>query len=68
MKKPCSLKLRRYDVRLIDLNEYFPSFPGATMNDKMGITELNDILSNSMQNSWSKPAYVQGFLLWVYFF
>ena len=63
MKKQRSLKLRCYAVRLIDLNEYFSSFPGANMNDKMGITELNDSLPNSMQNSWSKPAYVQGFLL-----
>ena len=31
------------------------------MADKMGITELNEILLNSMPNRWSKQAYVQGF-------
>ena len=41
MKKPHILKVSRYTARLIDLNEYLASFPGATMNDKMGVTELN---------------------------
>ena len=31
------------------------------MADKMGVTELNEILLNSMPNSWSKQAYIQGF-------
>ena len=31
------------------------------MADKMGVTELNENLLNSMPNSWSKQAYVQGF-------
>ena len=61
MKKPRSLKVRCYTARLIDLNEYLALFPGATMSDNMGITELNKILSNSMSNSWSKKAYLQGF-------
>ena len=30
------------------------------MNDKIGVTELNKILLNSMPNSWSKQAYIQG--------
>ena len=61
MKKPRSLKARRYDARLIDLNEYLSSFPGATISDKIGVTELNGLPLNSMPNSWSKKAYVQGF-------
>ena len=28
---------------------------------KIGVTELNEILLNSMPTSWSKQAYVQGF-------
>ena len=51
----------RYAAHLIDLNEYLASFPGATLADKMGVTELNENLLNSIQNSWSKQAYVQGF-------
>ena len=31
------------------------------MADKIGVTELNEILLNSMPNSWYKQAYVQGF-------
>ena len=56
-----SLKVRIYAACLIYLNEYLASFPGTTMYEKMGVTELNEILSNSMPNSWSKKAYVQSF-------
>ena len=31
------------------------------MNVKIGVTELNEILLNSMPTSWSKQAYVKGF-------
>ena len=31
------------------------------MNDNIGVTELNEILLNSMSNSWSRHAYVQVF-------
>ena len=61
MKKPCSLNVRRYAARLIDLNEYLASFLGATFPDNIGVTQLNEILLNSMPTSWSKHAYVQGF-------
>ena len=61
MKNPRILKLRRYAERLIDLNEYLDSFTGATMAEKMGVTGLNEILLNSMTNSWSKQAYVHDF-------
>ena len=60
-KNRFSLKVRRYAARLIDLNGYLAYFPGATMADKMGITELIEILLNSIPNSWYKQAYVQGF-------
>ena len=61
MKKPRGLKVRRYAECLIDLNGYLASFPGATFSEKIGATELDKNLSNSMPNSWSKQAYVQGF-------
>ena len=41
MKKPRILKVRCYAARLIDLNEYLDSFPGAPMEDKIDITELS---------------------------
>ena len=48
MNKACSLKVSRYGAHLIDLNEYFASFTQATMADKIGITELNEILIKSI--------------------
>ena len=61
MRKPRGLKVRNYAARLIDLNEYLASFPGAKMTDKIGVTELNEGFLDSMPNSWSKQAYVQVF-------
>ena len=61
MKNPQSLKVRHYDALLIDLNEYLASFPGETMAEKMGVTELNEILLNSMPKIWYKQFYVQVF-------
>ena len=61
MKKPRVLPVRRYAALLIDLNECSAYFLGATLNDKIGVTKLNEILLNSMPNSWSIQAYVQGF-------
>ena len=57
-KKLYSLKVRRYALYLIDLNDYLDSFPGAKFSDKIGVTELNKILVNIMPNIWSKQAYV----------
>ena len=61
MKKTCSLKVRSYAARLIDLNEYLAPFSGATTADKIGVTELNEISLNSTPNSCCKQAYVQCF-------
>ena len=60
-EKPCSLKVMRYSVRLVDLNEYLDSLPGAIMTDKNVVTELNEISFNSMPNTWSKQSYAHGF-------
>ena len=61
MKKSCSLKVKRYAARLIDMNEYLASYPRAILSDTIYVTELNDIPLKSMHNSWYKQAYVQGF-------
>ena len=61
MKTTRSLKVRRYVPCLIDMNEYLVSFPGSTLAQKIDVTELNDIILNSMPNSLSKKVYVQGF-------
>ena len=62
-KNPRRLKSRRYAARLIDFNEYLASFPGGTMADKIVVTELNEISSNIIPNSWSKQVYVQGLVV-----
>ena len=61
MKKPCGIKVRCYVTRLNNLNMYLALFPGATLSDKIGVTELNKNMLNSMPNIWSMQAYVQGF-------
>ena len=53
--------VRVYAARLIGLNEHLASFPGATLSDKISVTGLDEILLDSMHNSWYKQAYVQVF-------
>ena len=60
-EKTCSVKVRLYTARLIDLNECSDSLPGANLADKIYVTELNKTILNRMPNSWSKQSYVQGF-------
>ena len=46
---------------MIDLNEYLSSFPGEKAGGKTYETELNEILLNSMSNSWSRQVYALWF-------
>ena len=48
-------------MRLIDLNEYLDSLPGANLAGKIDVTKLNEILLKSTPNICSKQSYVQGF-------
>ena len=61
MRKPRGLKVRFYAACLIDLNDYLDLFHGENLTDKIGMTELNEILLNSMPNSWINQAYVHVF-------
>ena len=61
MKKTRSLTVIRYAACLIDLNACLTSFPGETLTDNIGVTEINKILLNIISNIWSKHVYVQGF-------
>ena len=47
-------------MRLINLNEHLNFLPGDILSDRIGVKKSNKILLNSMPNSWSKQAYVQG--------
>ena len=53
-RKPCGFKVRCYATILIDLNDYLDYLSGDKLSGKIGVTELNEILLNSMPNSWSK--------------
>ena len=61
MRKPQRLKVRRYAALLIDINEYLASFPRLKLTDKIGMTDLNEILLDIMPNSWINQSYVQVF-------
>ena len=45
-----SLGVKFFAECLIDLDEYLAFFPGVTLADKIDVTELNEILLNSMPN------------------
>ena len=61
LSKPRGIKVRRYTAYFIDLKKYLGSFPGATLSVKICVTELREILLNSMPTSWSKQEYLKGF-------
>ena len=61
MRNPRGLKVRWYWAHFFYLNKYLDLLPGGKHTDKIGMTEINKILLNSMPNIWSKQAYVQGF-------
>ena len=61
IRKPRVLKVRFYAACLIDFNKYLTLFPGEKLTDNIGVAELNEILLNSMPNSWIKQEYVQVF-------
>ena len=61
INKTCSLKVRLYAGRLIDLYQYLASFPGATLSDKIDVTEFNEIILNIIHNSRSKQSYFRVF-------
>ena len=56
-----SLKLRCYVARLNDLNGYLASFLLETFSDRFNVTELYEIILNSMSNSCSKKSYSKVF-------
>ena len=61
IRNPRGLKVRRYADHLIELNKYLASLPGSDMDEKNGMTELNEILLNIMSNIWINQAYVHVF-------
>ena len=46
---------------MIEFNECLAFFFGAKLTEKIGITKLNDILLNSIPDSWSNKVYVHIF-------
>ena len=60
IRNPQKLKLRHYDVCLIDLNEYLYALPGSKESDYISEADLNEIPFNSMTNGWNNQAHLQG--------
>ena len=54
IRKPHKLKVRRFAACRIDLNSYLAILSGAKGSDKIGETELNEILLNIMPNGWGE--------------
>ena len=50
-----------YAARMIELKGYLADFPEENSSDKIGETELNEIILNIIPNGWIKQVYVQGF-------
>ena len=61
MRNPIKLKIRRYAAHLIELNEYLNIFPGSNMNNKIGGTELNEILLHNVSHGWGDQDFRWGF-------
>ena len=61
MWKPRGLKVICYANCRIDINNYLAVLPGSKASGKIYDTELNEIMLNSMPNSWIRKACVQGF-------
>ena len=63
MRTPHGLKVRRYAAHMIELIVYLDAFPGAKESDKVGKTELNEIILNGMPNGLRSKSFIQGFLI-----
>ena len=61
MRKTHILRVRRYYACIIEPNEHLDEFYRGKASDKIGKTELNKILLNTIPNGWNKKAYIQGF-------
>ena len=59
--KPRGLRVICSADILINLNEYLDVLPREKVTDKCFMKKLNEILLNSIPNSWSQQAYVQVF-------
>ena len=54
MWKPRGILFKRFASRLVELNNYFPIFPGSRAAKKISPEELNKILLHTVPNSWEK--------------
>ena len=61
MRKSHKLKVIHYAARMIKLKGYLADFPEENSSDKIGETELNEIILNIIPNGCIKQVYVQGF-------
>ena len=63
-KKPGIMSIKAYVERVIEINEYLPSFPDPSstlVSTKLPDDELLDLLEFSIPRAWQKQMVLQGF-------
>ena len=56
-----NVSVKKFDTRLMDINEYLPIFPGSDNMMKMADEEMNEILLHTVPIVWMKQAYLKEF-------
>ena len=60
MLKPQSMTFKSSDATWMEMNNFFPLFPGLDVTKKMTHEDLNDILLYAVPNEWEKQSYLKG--------
>ena len=61
MMNLCNISVKKFDTRLMDINEYLSLFPGSDNMKKIVYEEMNEILLHTVPIVWTKQAYLKGF-------
>ena len=62
MMNLCNISVKKFDRRLMDINEYLSLFPGSDNMKKIADEEMNEIILHTVPIVWMKQAYLQGFV------
>ena len=63
LRKPEAMKTREWVARIVEINNYLPSFPkqGETTPTKLPDDELLDLMEFGVPNSWQRTMILQNF-------
>ena len=62
MMNLCNVSVKKFDTRLMDINEYLPLFPGSDNMKIIADEEMNEIILHTVPIVWMKQAHLQGFV------